>query len=270
MKTKQKAVLCRWCWFVYRRFWIVYSYHNSLTLPSFSSEDRDIYRPVPSEIMCDDTLSIEDDPCNMAEDVKWRAHNELYTLMVSNEWESAYDLLEDEPEQAHQWQYGIEIDRLDTEKPQLWKRLPVHNCCRFGAPIALLSIVLRHNPSCPPDPYNGALPIHLSCRYAPSLEIIQVLLCTDPTCAKHQDSAGRLPLHLACIKNAPAAVLQTLVKAYPGSVSVTDNAGKTPLDYCCLDTIDQGVVKTMKKLQRFLSRVEKRKRQDLQRLQSSP
>lgn len=227
-------------------------------------------RLVPSEIMCDDTLSIEDDAYNMAEDVKWRAHNELYTLMVSHDWESAYDLLEDEPEQAHQWQYGIEIDRLDTEKPQLWKRLPVHNCCRFGAPIALLSIVLRHNPSCPPDPYNGTLPIHLACRYAPSLEIIQVLLFTDPACVKHQDYAGRLPLHFACIKNAPTIVLQTLLKAYPASVSVTDNAGKTPLDYCCPDSIDQSIAKYMKKLQRFLSGVENRKRQDLQKPKLNP
>ena len=197
--------------------------------------------------------------------VGWRAPNEVYALMVARKWECAYDLLEDEPEQAHKWQYGIEIDpavdtQHTTKETQMWKRLPIHNCCRLGAPLALLSIVLRHNPSCPADPYTGATPIHLACQYAPSLETINVLLATDPTCTKHQDNAGLLPIHYACREKAPTSVIQALLKSYPGSVMVRDNDDKTPLDYCCLKSTNPGVMKTMTKLQSFLGRVERRTR----------
>ena len=235
----------------------------------FSSEEI-LEHHVPSEILCEDMLSIHGDVEELPEDVKWKAHNQLYSFMLSQDWEGAYDSLEDEPEQAHQWQYGIEIDRLDTREPQLWKRLPIHNACRFGAPQALLSIMLRHNPSCPADPYTGALPIHLACRYAPSMDTVQVMLYTDPTCAKHQDHGGRLPIHFACLQRAPTSVIQVLLKAYPASVTIQDNRGKTPLDYCPAKSIDPDVFKTMQRLQSFLERVELRKKQELRRSESTP
>lgn len=245
-----------------------------------SSEVIPVARPIPSEILCDEqqsNLGFDDDDNDVADDmdaisagVGWRAPNELYALMVARKWECAYDLLEDEPEQAHKWQYGIEMDTCvdDNDKAnntrkeaQMWKRLPIHNCCRLGAPLALLSIVLRHNPSCPADPYTGALPIHLACQYAPSLESIHLLLLTDPACTKQKDDAGLLPIHYACRQKAPTLCLQALLKSYPGSVMVQDKGGKTPLDYCCLESTDAGVIRTMSKLQCFLGRVERRKKQ---------
>lgn len=247
---------------------------------SLISEESPVERPVPSEILCDDQESIRDDDDDDYGDVGdvdpipvgvgWRAPNELYALMVARKWECAYDLLEDEPEQAHKWQYGIETDAADDKKEtQMWKRLPIHNCCRLGAPVALLSIVLRHNPNCPADPYTGALPIHLACQYAPSLETIHVMLYTDPSCTKHQDNDGLLPIHYACRRNAPTPVLQALLKSFPGSVMVRDKEGKTPLEYCCLESTDAGVLKTMTKLQSFLGRVERRKHQSKRRLKET-
>jgi hypothetical protein len=235
-----------------------------------SSEESTVERTVPLEILCDDeSIQDDDDDDNYGGVVDvdpipvglgWRAPNELYALMVARKWECAYDLIEDEPEQAHKWQYGIEMETsVDKSETQIWKRLPIHNCCRLGAPVALLSIVLRHNPNCPADPYTGALPIHLACQYAPSLETIHVMLYTDPSCTKHQDNDGFLPIHYACRQKAPTPVLQALLKSYPGSVMVRNKDGKTPLEYCCLESTDAGVLKTMTKLQSFLGRVERRK-----------
>jgi ankyrin repeat protein len=195
----------------------------------------------------------------LLDDIKWKSNHPLYILMSHQDWEGAYDLLEEHPEQANKWQYGIEMD--EANEPQLWKRLPVHHACRFGAPVGLLSILLRTGPVSPEDPYTGCLPIHLTCRYAPSMDTIQALLYSEPSCAKRTDSNGRLALHLACIKGAPTDVVQKLVTAYPASVAVKDKSGKTPLDYCS-ESIDAEVLKIMKRLQAFLGRVEVRKRKE--------
>jgi hypothetical protein len=220
---------------------------------------------VPCEIVCDESLNYDDFESGSDKAAR-RAPIELLSLMVNQEWEIVYDWLEDEPELTHQWNYGIETE---SHESMLWKRLPIHSACRQGAPVSVLSIILRHNPCCPPDPYTGSLPIHLACQYFPKLGTIQVLLYTDPTCSRRQDNSGKLALHYAVIHNAPKSVLQLLIKSYPTSVITEDVNGNTPLDYCSSDSIDVNVFKTMIRLKSFLGRVEKRKQRELMQNQSS-
>jgi Ankyrin repeats (many copies) len=221
---------------------------------------------VPCEIVCDDSLVDNDDFGSCSEEAARRAPIELLSLMVNQEWEIVYDWLEDEPELTHQWNYGIETECDET---LLWKRLPIHSACRQGAPVSVLSIILRHNPSCPPDPYTGSLPIHLACRHFPKLSTVQVLLYTDPTSSRRQDNSGKLALHYAVMHKAPKSVLQLLLKSYPTSVITEDNNGHTPLDYCALECMDANVLKTMMRLKSFLGRVETRKQREMMRNQSS-
>ena len=120
-----------------------------MALHILSADEEPI--PIPLEVVCDQVQPSYDDDneeeeygddfiADMASaGVGWRAPNELYSLMVKRKWECVYDMIEDDPQQAHQWQYGIEVNNSDDKKESLmWKRLPIHNCCRLGAPVAVL------------------------------------------------------------------------------------------------------------------------------------
>lgn len=230
---------------------------------STNSEDEFVHA-VPSEIHCyDENIPPAHVDFDEENGIKWQAQNPLDELLQCQEWEEAYYSLQADPELAHQWQYGIEID--ETGEPQLWKRLPIHNACRYGAPLALLGLLLQLNPDFPADPYTGCLPIHLACRYSSSSESIQMLLSRDPSCAQKKNNASQLPMHLACANGSPKIVIQMLLKIYPAAVICKDKDGKTPLDYGC-DSLDPEMCNVMKRLQAFLVRVEKRKDAEDQRL----
>eukprot|EP00546_Thalassionema_frauenfeldii_P006325 CAMPEP_0178925682 /NCGR_PEP_ID=MMETSP0786-20121207/18058_1 /TAXON_ID=186022 /ORGANISM="Thalassionema frauenfeldii, Strain CCMP 1798" /LENGTH=612 /DNA_ID=CAMNT_0020600611 /DNA_START=249 /DNA_END=2090 /DNA_ORIENTATION=- len=229
-----------------------------------TNSEGDFAQEVPSEIHCnDENLPPFHVDFEEGNEMKWEVHNPLYELIQSQEWEEAYYLLQDDPELAHGWQYGIELD--GTGEPQLWKRLPIHNACRYGAPIALLVFLLRLNPDFTADPYTGSLPIHLACRYSPYPETIQLLLSHDPSCAKKENNTKQLPMHLACISGSSKTVIQMLLKSYPAAVICKDKDGKTPLDHD-YNSLDDEMSKVMKRLQQFWARVEKRKDEEEQRL----
>jgi hypothetical protein len=181
--------------------------------------------------------------------------------MASQQWEAACDMVEDQPERCHQWQYGIDSSKNGGES-QLWKRLPIHHACRFGAPMHLFTLLLSHNPNVPADPYTGALPLHLICRHAPRLETVHVLLAVDPSSLRETDHSGRLPIHYACLHHYAEQIISILIKAYPGSVAVKDKDGKTPYEYCDTHKMDTDLLQKMKKLQQFLQKVEERKIMD--------
>mmetsp|Transcript_31342 Transcript_31342/g.47834 ORF Transcript_31342/g.47834 Transcript_31342/m.47834 type:complete len:623 (-) Transcript_31342:173-2041(-) len=230
---------------------------------STNSEDE-FAHAVPSEICCyDENLPPVDFDLEEENEIKWQAHSPLYEILKFQEWEEAYYLLQTDPELAHQWQYGIEID--EASEPQLWKRLPIHNACRFDAPVALLVLLLRLNPDFPPDPYTGSLPIHLACRYSSSSESVHLLLSRDPSCSQKTNNASQLPMHVACASGSSKVVVQMLLKSYPAAVICKDKDGKTPLDHGC-DSLDPEMCNVMKRLEAFWMRVEKRKDEEHQRL----
>mmetsp|Transcript_4445 Transcript_4445/g.5149 ORF Transcript_4445/g.5149 Transcript_4445/m.5149 type:complete len:656 (+) Transcript_4445:143-2110(+) len=227
---------------------------------TMSSNSEEQISGVPLEIHCFENMPAIHMDFDEAEDMRWHPPNPLYSALQGEEWEEAYYLLEDEPQLVNQWQYGIEID--DYNEPQLWKRLPLHNACRFGAPLGLLSMMLQLTTTYKADPYTGSLPIHLACQYSPCAETIQLLLCHDSGCAKEKNNRGQLPMHLICLNKAmEARAIQLLIKAFPGAVNYKDKDGKRPLDYAG-ESLDSELYKVMERLQAFLERVEQRKQQE--------
>ena len=225
---------------------------------------------VPYEIRCDDSTlpSLVNDPLvsAQAEDIAWQnqqssnskgnngSSSPLFGLLLNHDWDVAVEWLRRHPETASEWQYGIELDRWDTFEPRLWKRLPLHQACRFGAPLRVVQALVRsHPPSATErDPYSKALPIHLACRYRCSTKVVSFLINAKPDGPKQADTAGRLPLHYACWTAVSSTIVFRLVQAYPLSVCVVDLAGKTPLEYTTVNTgIESDTLALMDKLSRF-------------------
>jgi hypothetical protein len=183
----------------------------------------------PAEISCLVHEALGDD-----QDMnRFRAHSPIYSLLLARDWKAAANLVSVEPDQASEWQYGIEMDPVDSAEPKLWKRLPIHQACRLGAPLALVELLHAVYPPgiAAPDPYSGALALHYACRFQASQNVVAALARHYPAGARVQDHRGRMPLHLACISDAPAGVMYALLKAHPAAVSNRDEKGMTPCEY---------------------------------------
>jgi len=228
------------------------------TRTSTSKDDgfSDISSIVPFEIRC------ELDPnmaTRMVDDNEWRVQNPMYTLLSTEDWEGTAFRLTLEPEQACEWQYGIEMDACN--EPQLWKQLPIHHACRFGAPVGLICLLHEGYPKGikSRDPYTGTLALHHACRYKASRSVIEALVHHYPSGTKVKNHAGHLPLHLACMYNTSMEVIHFLVKVYPGSICECDNKGLTPLDYAKKEmTLENETVNLLERLSEFMIRINNR------------
>jgi hypothetical protein len=153
-------------------------------------------------------------------------------LLSSKDWSGALAAVEDDPSVAFKWLYGMDDQDLEMSLT-VWKRLPIHLACAYGAPVGLLEVLLQAYPAggTAPDPHYGYLPLHVLCRAAPTLASIRLLLSLCPEATKAVDMQGRLPLHVAILHAAPYTVVEAMVEGDPESVMALDQDGKTPHEY---------------------------------------
>jgi hypothetical protein len=156
----------------------------------------------------------------------------MSVLLSTKDWSGALVSVEDDPSVASKWLYGVDDQDLETSLT-VWKRLPIHLACAYGAPVGLIEVLLQAYPSggTEADPHNGYLPLHVVCQAAPALASVRLLLSLCPESTKAVDMQGRLPLHLAIINAAPYPVVEVMVEEDPDSAIALDQDGKTPYEY---------------------------------------
>lgn len=270
----------------------VRSFHIAASQPldSILPEDKERRKQrisVPLEITCDDSSlsSLPDESLQTPtrDQMSCNGDSPLFTLLMYQRWDAARKMLSHSPQLVSEWTYGTESNEeddisiiynnnnnksgtthdSDDKAATLWKRLPIHHACRFGAPLSLLQQMVDLAPDTvrAKDPCQGLLPLHLACRYRCSTRVVTFLLEHYPRAAREADTSGRLPLHFACLRAVSSTVVYKLVQAYPASVCVRDKSGKPPLEYTTVETgIDTETLALLDKLRRFLTRVEKRKK----------
>jgi ankyrin repeat protein len=119
------------------------------------------------------------------------------------------------------------------EAPVVWKRLPIHLACAYGAPVGVISVLLQSYPpgAISADPHDGSLPLHIACQSTLSLAVVKLLLGFCPEATKAVNLQGRLPMLVAIVNKAPYGVIEALIEEDPLTVTVSDQDGKTPMDY---------------------------------------
>jgi hypothetical protein len=149
-------------------------------------------------------------------------------LFEDRDWEALLAAVELDPPLAHQWIYG-----LDPDEPCVWKRLPLHLACAYGAPLGLIMVLLRAYPAGVDavDPRDGRTALHLCCHHAAALPIVRLLLERRQHAVHVADRLGRLPLHVAVLADAPYGIIEALVEEYPGTVLTRDARGQSAVDY---------------------------------------
>ena len=158
----------------------------------------------------------------------------LYTQMAKKDWESALATIEEHPEEGREWQYGIELDRIESmDSAIMWKRLPIHSACVLHAPIGVIEALLWAHPKGirVKDPFTGALPLHLACRHSAPPDLVKTIIMAYPEASCITDVVGRLPLHTVCLSGASRLTFIYLLKAYPHAILMKDGRRRTPLQY---------------------------------------
>jgi hypothetical protein len=149
-------------------------------------------------------------------------------LFEDRDWEALLAAVEQDPPLAQQWIYG-----LDPDEPCVWKRLPLHLACAYGAPLGLIMVLLRAYPAGVDafDPRDGRTALHLCCHHSTALPIVRLLLERRQHAVQMADRLGRLPLHVAVLADAPYGIIEALVEEYPGTVLTQDTRGQSAVDY---------------------------------------
>lgn len=199
-----------------------------LFVDSFDTRER---AEVPWEIQCETSPSSQPGK-------KEDKNATISSLLVTQDWEGALSLAEEDPQHAKEWFYGVDddldptIDDIHDENGGVWKRLALHMACRYRAPVGLVEVLLDSYPQAAtsPDPNCGSLPIHLACQHKASYRVIKALLLRAPTCTKAVDKRGRLPLHYAVLAKAHYAVVELLVESDPVASLAVDEDKKNPLE----------------------------------------
>jgi Ankyrin repeats (3 copies) len=181
----------------------------------------------------DETIVFSSDTssADMNNSVRTESVSCISILVAERDWEGMLAAVEDDPSIATKWIYGI-----DEMASTVWKRLPIHLACAYGAPVGLVSILLRMHPlgASAVDPHDGSTPLHLACQARASLGVVKLLLDKCPEATKADTLLGRRALHMAVLSMASYDAIEALVEVEPASVSVVDNEGKTPMDYAKL------------------------------------
>jgi hypothetical protein len=152
----------------------------------------------------------------------------LSSLVVERDWNRILSEVEQQPSLAAVWMFGI-----DDASARVYKRLPLHCCCAYGAPANLIASLVKHYPEGTGaiDPTDMSTPLALACFAGASLEIIELLVQTDPVAIATKNIYGQVPLHIAVLSKVSYSVIELLVEESPDDVSLADNDGKTPIQY---------------------------------------
>lgn len=118
---------------------------------------------------------------------------QLYNYIENRQWEKAIARIDSHSHEARTW-----IFRRNPDDPKKikWRLLPLHACCIFRSPLA----------------------------------VIEGLVSAYPDAAQMKDDQNMLPIHLACRNGASKGVVLTLLYVFPESVCAKDRKGRTPTD----------------------------------------
>ena len=165
----------------------------------------------------------------------------LGTMMAERDWEGILVAVEDDPEIASRWIFGM--DRIGTTVV-VWKRLPIHLACAYGAPVGLVSILLNAYPDggMAADPVNGFTPLHFLCQTDAPPTVIRLLLNKCPEATRKVNFEGQTSLHVAILSEGSYSLVETLLEDDPVPVSMPDAEGLTPLDHAKRIYGDKSVV----------------------------
>lgn len=154
----------------------------------------------------------------------------ISSFIASHDWEAMLVAVENDPSIASQWMYG-----LDDQGPSVWKRLPIHLACAYGAPIGLISILLRHFPegALLSDPRDGSTPLHIACQSGAAVETIQLLVTTRPDALRVFTTNHLLPLHIALQASASLEIIETLVTGDPVTTLMAGEGGRFASNFAC-------------------------------------
>lgn len=124
----------------------------------------------------------------------------LYQTIEAKQWEYAASLFKLRPSSSKAVSCAAEaatwVVRKETNGKLRWRLLPLHAGVIFGAPLALIELILAEYPAasqCKDD--QGMLPLHLAFRNESSFEIIEELLTAHPQAIFVKDRKGRTPLN---------------------------------------------------------------------------
>jgi hypothetical protein len=108
----------------------------------------------------------------------------LAMLLQHLDWESALQILEGDPMSARKWLYGV--DECVDSPIHVWKRLPIHLACAYGAPVGLVDVLLKAYPDSARIPDDlDCLPLHMACgQTGADLRVVDRLLKEYPTATK--------------------------------------------------------------------------------------
>ena len=178
----------------------------------------------------------------------------LGNMMAERDWEGLLVAVEDDPDIASRWIFGM--DRKG-KTVVVWKRLPIHLACAYGAPVGLVSILLNAYPDggMAADPVDGFTPLHFLCRTNAPSTVIRLLLSKCPEATRANNFEGRTPLHVAVLSEGSYSVVEALLEDDPVPVSMPDAEGLTPLDHAKRIYADKSVVlELLTMIHRFMNK----------------
>jgi len=129
--------------------------------------------------------------------------------------------------------------------------LPIHEAISVGAPLEVISALVRASPSSISERecLQLRLPLHLACLNRPvNFKVVKFLLQYCSEAAAEADKMGRTPLHYALIKGCCQNVVEYLVRACPEIVKAQDEEGASPLHMACRYGHSTAVISAMLQL----------------------
>lgn len=135
----------------------------------------------------------------------------LHSYILEAKWDTVIDQISSAPLEVTLWVVG-NVDGL------VWKRLPIHEACRMGAPSNVVQALLNAYPesACYMDNLRK-LPIVYACEAISTLDTIKLLISSSPNALKVSNNDGRTLIDL--VEDWPAgnteksSVLSALEKA---------------------------------------------------------
>jgi len=160
-------------------------------------------------------------------------NSNLGNLVINTRWSEAYIRCKQHPSEAKQWL----VSRSARTGKVLFRKLPLHIACTFGAPKELVYALTEAYPEAVNlADESGKLPLHsvfnsgiLDPKRKQSVpEIVEHLLVQSPESAGTKDKRGMLALHRASAMGADDGVVNKLFRANQRGVMTRDSRGRLP------------------------------------------
>lgn len=123
-------------------------------------------------------------------------YSQLNSLVEGGKWNRASKRVQGYKGEATLWIVGPD------EKGLVWKRLPLHACCKKQPPKEFIQELLgAWRESCSHKDNQRSLPLHYACAFGASIDVIELLLRSSPNSIMVRNRDGLTPIEifrLAC------------------------------------------------------------------------